>query len=138
MVLRMTDHGIHAVAVRIGQDYANYNNLRAQYINYNSAYWMNLYELWTNFPTREMTSLMKSYYLLQLAFWLQQILVINFEKRRKDYFQMLTHHLITSVLLATSYTYYQTKVGNVILCLVDVVDALFAVSNSVDHAIGSC
>ncbi|KAJ5023190.1 TLC domain-containing protein [Bipolaris maydis] len=100
--------------------------ITGMYINYNSVYWMNLYELWTNFPTREMTGLMKSYYLLQLAFWLQQIFVLNFEKRRKDYLQMLTHHVITSVLLATSYTYYQTKVGNVILCLVDVVDALFA------------
>nr|G1UJF5.1 RecName: Full=Sphingosine N-acyltransferase-like protein ALT7; AltName: Full=AAL-toxin biosynthesis cluster protein 7 [Alternaria alternata]BAK64384.1 longevity assurance homolog 3 [Alternaria alternata]BBG74271.1 putative ceramide synthase [Alternaria alternata] len=96
------------------------------YINYNSEYWMDLDGVWSGFPERTMTGLTKGYYLLQLAFWLQQIVVVNFEKRRKDYSQMLTHHLITSVLLATSYSYYQTKVGNVILCLVDIVDVLFA------------
>lgn len=71
---------------------------------------------------------MKGYYLLQFAFWLQQILVINMEERRKDHWQMFTHHIITSALVSMSYSYYQTKVGNVILCLMDVVDIFLAVS----------
>ncbi|KAF9640811.1 hypothetical protein BFW01_g12617 [Lasiodiplodia theobromae] len=96
------------------------------YINYNSSYWLDLYEIWNNFPTREMSGLMKGYYLLQFAFWLQQILVINMEERRKDHWQMFTHHIITSALVSMSYSYYQTKVGNVILCLMDVVDIFLA------------
>lgn len=101
-----------------------------QYINYNSSYWLDLYEIWNNFPTREMSGLMKGYYLLQFAFWLQQILVINMEERRKDHWQMFTHHIITSALVSMSYSYYQTKVGNVILCLMDVVDIFLAVSRN--------
>lgn len=73
---------------------------------------------------------MKGYYLLQFAFWLQQILVINMEERRKDHWQMFTHHIITSALVSMSYSYYQTKVGNVILCLMDVVDIFLAVSRN--------
>ncbi|EOD49460.1 putative longevity-assurance protein [Neofusicoccum parvum UCRNP2] len=96
------------------------------YIHYNSPYWLNLYEIWNNFPTRAMSGLMKGYYLLQFAFWLQQILVINMEERRKDHWQMFTHHIITSALVSMSYSYYQTKVGNVILCLMDVVDIFLA------------
>lgn len=96
------------------------------YINYNSEYWLNLYEIWNHFPTRAMSGLMKGYYLLQFAFWLQQILVINMEERRKDHWQMFTHHIITSALVSMSYSYYQTKVGNVILCLMDVVDIFLA------------
>lgn len=102
--------------------------MRPQCINYNSEYWLNLYEIWNHFPTRAMSGLMKGYYLLQFAFWLQQILVINMEERRKDHWQMFTHHIITSALVSMSYSYYQTKVGNVILCLMDVVDIFLAVS----------
>ncbi|RDW66901.1 hypothetical protein BP5796_09650 [Coleophoma crateriformis] len=92
------------------------------YIWVNSEYWLNMKELWTNWPNREMTGLRKWYILVQYAFWLQQILVINLEKRRKDHWQMFTHHIVTTMLLFTSYGYHQTKVGNVILCMMDVVD----------------
>ena len=70
---------------------------------------------------------MKWYYLVQFAFWLQQIIVVNIEERRKDYWQMLSHHIITCILMLTSYGYHQTKVGNVILCLMDVVDIFLSV-----------
>jgi acyl-CoA-dependent ceramide synthase len=83
--------------------------------------------MWSAFPTRSMTGLFKLYYLAQFGFWLQQILVINIEERRKDHWQMFTHHIITCLLLIGSYGYYQTKVGNVILCLMDVVDLVFPV-----------
>lgn len=76
-----------------------------------------------------MTGLFKWYYLVQFAFWLQQILVVNIEKRRKDYLQMSTHHVITCALIFTSYGYHQTKVGNLILCLLDVVDIVLPVSH---------
>ncbi|PSN66382.1 longevity assurance proteins LAG1/LAC1 [Corynespora cassiicola Philippines] len=91
-----------------------------------SKYWLNLRELWTDFPDTEMSALMKRYYLIQFAFWLQQIVVINIEKRRKDYWQMLTHHFITCALLVSSYAFYMTRVGNVILCLMDVADIVLS------------
>lgn len=95
---------------------------------YNSSYWLNLRQLWTGWPSRELDGLFKWYYLVQFAFWVQQILVVNIEERRKDHAQMFTHHIITCALMSTSYAYHQTKVGNVILCLMDVVDLFLAVS----------
>ena len=71
-----------------------------------------------------MDGLAKWYYLVQFAFWLQQIVVVNIEERRKDYWQMFTHHIITCTLIFLSYGYHQTRVGNVILCLTDIVDIL--------------
>ncbi|OCK85237.1 longevity assurance proteins LAG1/LAC1 [Lepidopterella palustris CBS 459.81] len=94
------------------------------YIMSNSPYWFNPKEMWTHWPTRQMNGLFKWYYLVQFAFWLQQILVVNIEERRKDYAQMFTHHIITSALVFMSYGYYQMKVGNVILCAMDVVDII--------------
>ena len=97
---------------------------------YNSDYWLNFPKLWANWPDREVDGLCKRYYLVQFAFWLQQILVVNIEERRSDHVQMFTHHIITCVLMLTSYAYHQTKVGNLILCLMDVVDLVFSVSQT--------
>ncbi|KAB8527769.1 hypothetical protein FH972_025422 [Carpinus fangiana] len=92
------------------------------YIMYHTDYWFNLKEMWAHFPARSMDGLLKWYYLVQFAFWIQQIVVVNIEERRKDHWQMFTHHIVTCALLLFSYGYYQTKVGNVILVLMDCVD----------------
>lgn len=55
-------------------------------------------------------------------------MVINIEERRKDYWQMLTHHIVTTMLIFTSYGYHQTKVANLILCIMDVVDIFLSVN----------
>jgi acyl-CoA-dependent ceramide synthase len=98
------------------------------YIMYNSKYWLNLKELWTDFPTTKIGGLTKWYYLVQFAFWLQQIFVIHIEDRRSDHWQMFIHHLFTSSLLIASYGIYQTRVGNAILCVMDIIEILFPVS----------
>lgn len=94
------------------------------YIMYNSDYWLDLHALWKNWPIREMDGLAKWYYLVQFAFWLQQIVIVNIEERRKDHWQMFTHHIITCALIFSSYGYHQSRVGTLILCLMDVVDIL--------------
>jgi acyl-CoA-dependent ceramide synthase len=88
----------------------------------------NFQELWTNWPNREIGGLQKWYLLVQYAFWLQQIMVVNIEKRRKDYWHMFIHHIVTTMLIFTSYGYHQTRVANLILCMMDVVDILLPVS----------
>jgi acyl-CoA-dependent ceramide synthase len=70
---------------------------------------------------------MKGYMLGQLSFWVQQLLVINIEERRKDHWQMLAHHLVTIGLIYSSYRYHHTRVGNVILVLMDVVELFLPV-----------
>lgn len=70
---------------------------------------------------------MKGYMLAQLAFWVQQILVINIEERRKDHWQMFSHHIVTISLIYGSYRYGHTRVGNLILVLMDVVDLFLPV-----------
>lgn len=84
--------------------------------------------MFTDWPTRELPALKKTYILAQLAFWLQQIVVINIEERRKDHWQMLSHHIVTVVLMSTSYAMHLTRVANLVLVLMDVVDIFFPVS----------
>lgn len=75
-----------------------------------------------------MSGTFKFYLLTQLSFWLQQILVIHIEERRKDHYQMFTHHLITSTLLYSAYIYGFFNVANVVLCIMDIVDYMLPVS----------
>lgn len=97
---------------------------------YHSEFWFNLKGLWTGWPFREMTGLHKLYYLLQWAFYLQQIIVVNIEEKRKDYAQMFVHHIFTGALIFFSYGYYHTRVGTIILCIMDLVDIILPVSQS--------
>lgn len=100
---------------------------------YNSPYWMDLAQMWVDWPVRELGGTFKWYYLVQYAFWLQQIFVLNIEERRKDYHQMFAHHIVTCMLIFASYTYHMTRVGNVILCVMDVVDILLPLAKMLKY-----
>lgn len=84
-------------------------------------------ELWTDWPQRELDGLMKGYMLVQWSFWIQQIFVIHIEARRKDHWQMLSHHIVTIALISASYAYHQTRVGNLIMVQMDIIDLIFPV-----------
>ncbi|KAM3469189.1 hypothetical protein MY5147_007233 [Beauveria neobassiana] len=103
------------------------------YLYYNSKYFGHMDDLWTEWPQREIDVLMKAYILGQWSIWIQQFLVINMEERRKDHWQMLTHHLVTSTLLAYCYAYHQTRVGSVILVLLDVIDLFLPLAKCLKH-----
>ncbi|KAI6250731.1 Sphingosine N-acyltransferase-like protein [Erysiphe necator] len=103
------------------------------YIMINSEYWLNFQNLWSKWPMREMGGLRKWYILVQYAFWLQQIMVINVEKRRKDHWQMFTHHIVTTTLIFTSYVYHHTRVANMILCVMDIVDIILPIAKCLKY-----
>lgn len=44
-----------------------------------------------------MQPLLKRYYLMQLAYWIQQliVLVLGLEKPRKDFAELVVHHFVT-------------------------------------------
>lgn len=87
--------------------------------------------LWNNYPHTPLSPLLKFYYLAQLGFWIHQLVIFNLEARRKDYYQMLAHHVVTIVLVAGSYWGNFTRVGLVILVLMDFCDIWLPVSRGV-------
>lgn len=95
---------------------------------YHSEFWLNLHGIWNGWPSREVEGVFKFYYLLQWAFYIQQILVVNIEEKRKDYAQMFVHHVFTAALLFLSYGYYHMRVGLVIMCIMDFIDIILPVS----------
>ncbi|KAI0774093.1 longevity assurance proteins LAG1/LAC1 [Fomes fomentarius] len=80
---------------------------------------LNPINVWTNYPHIPLATPIKFYYLLQTAFYMHQVLIINAEAPRKDHWQMMAHHVITIALMVGSYFYNYTRVGCLIMVLMD-------------------
>ncbi|CVL12747.1 probable fumonisin cluster-longevity assurance factor [Fusarium proliferatum] len=81
--------------------------------------------LWTGWPQRDIDGLTKFYILTQLSYWIQQVISVNIEARRKDYWLNVVHHFITITLILVSYVYHHTRVGVLILVMMDAIEILF-------------
>ncbi|GAW24241.1 hypothetical protein ANO14919_138240 [Xylariales sp. No.14919] len=103
------------------------------YIYLSSSYAFKLEELWTDWPQREMEGLVKGYMLAQLAYWTQQVLVVNLEARRHDYWQMIAHHCATITLVASAYAYHYTRVSNLIFVLMDIIELIFPLAKCLKY-----
>lgn len=88
-------------------------------------------KLWLNYPHIPLSGPLKFYYTTQTAFYLHQILILNAEARRKDHYQMMTHHVITIALMVASYFYNFTRVGCLIMVLMDLCDIFLPVRTDV-------
>ncbi|OAD76436.1 hypothetical protein PHYBLDRAFT_4109, partial [Phycomyces blakesleeanus NRRL 1555(-)] len=96
------------------------------YIMYNSPHWFDTTHYWIDYPHIFISRITKYYYLMQTAFWFQQIYVLHVEKKRKDHLAMLLHHIITIILLVASYYTNFTRIGNSVLCCMDLADVFLS------------
>ena len=92
-------------------------------------------DLWRDYPHVPLAGPLKFYYLTQTAFYIHQILILNAEARRKDHVQMMTHHVITVILMATSYFSNFVRVGCLIMVIMDWCDIFLPVRTSSFSAI---
>lgn len=106
-----------------------------------------------DYPHWDMKPQLKRYYLMQSAYWCQQlvVLVLRLEKPRKDYYELIFHHIITlwlvgwvqehlgphtttlrrSTIPSWSYLINLTFIGNAVYMSMDIPDAFLAVSGTV-------
>lgn len=104
------------------------------YIMSGKPYWFHTPGFWIGYPHKMLDGLDKWYYLSQFAFWVQQIFAINAEKRRKDYVEMFAHHIVTNLLIGTSYIANFTYIGNAVLVMMDFVDVLLPLAKMLRYA----
>lgn len=106
--------------------YYTYSFVSGFFLYLNSPYYLSFDNLFLGWPHNRMSRSLKFYYLRSISFWLLQLFVINIEKRRTDHYQMIIHHVITVALMLGSYFNYFSRVGHVILMLMDFVDIFLA------------
>ncbi|AET38169.1 TLC domain-containing protein Ecym_2439 [Eremothecium cymbalariae DBVPG len=106
------------------------------YIMYHTDLW--LFEtaaMYKTMPDLKNEYLYKIFYLGQAAFWAQQacILVLQVEKPRKDFKELVFHHIVTLALISLSYSFHFTKMGLAVYITMDVSDFFLAVSKILNY-----
>ncbi|KAI8325770.1 LAG1-domain-containing protein [Martensiomyces pterosporus] len=95
-----------------------------------SPYYMSTANLYANYPEDHvlMPYGLKWFYLVQAAFWFSNIYTIHIEERRKDHYEMLTHHATTIVLVLLSYAFHFTRFGHVFMLVMDFPDLFLSLA----------
>lgn len=93
-------------------------------------WYFNTTAMFEGFPHRSHTWEFKAYYLLEAAYWAQQglVLLLQLEKPRKDFKELVMHHIITLSLIALSYRFHFTHMGLAVYITHDISDFFLAVS----------
>lgn len=86
-----------------------------------------MYEL---FPHRTHAAEFKFYYLFEAAYWAQQafVMLLGMEKPRKDFLELVAHHIVTLALIGLSYRFHFTYMGIAVYITHDLSDFFLAVS----------
>ena len=94
-------------------------------------WYFNTTAMFEGFPHREHEALFKAYYLLQAAYWTQQglVLMLMLEKPRKDYKELVLHHIVTLALIFLSYRFHFAHMGIAVYITHDISDFFLAVSS---------
>ncbi|KAK3900013.1 sphingosine N-acyltransferase LAG1 [Staphylotrichum tortipilum] len=91
--------------------------------------------MFEGFPHEELDGVFKFYYLFQAAFWAQQaiVMLLGQEKPRKDFKELISHHVVTIGLIYFSFRYHFTHIGIAIYITHDISDFFLAVSKSLNY-----
>ncbi|KAI0702904.1 longevity assurance proteins LAG1 LAC1 [Cytidiella melzeri] len=90
---------------------------------------------WIDYPHWDMPPELKRFYLMQSSYWCQQLLVmlLGLEKPRKDYNELVAHHVVTLWLIGWSYLINMTRIGNSVYVSMDIPDAFLAFSKLLNY-----
>lgn len=92
-------------------------------INYQEPWFTNTKELFRGWPNQELKLPLKLLYMCQCGFYVYSIAaLLTWETRRKDFAVMMSHHVITVILIGFSYITRSFQIGAIILALHDASD----------------
>jgi len=77
---------------------------------------------------------MRTYYVLEFGWYSMCLVVLFFKRRRSDFLEMLAHHVITSVLIFTSYSCGYLRIGIVVMNLHNLFDPFLNVAKCCHYA----
>lgn len=98
-------------------------------------WWFETTEMYQTYPHKTHDVFFKLFYLGQAAYWTQQsiILVLQVEKPRKDFHQLIFHHIVTIALIWNSYRFHFTWMGLMIFVTMDISDIFLSLSKTLNY-----
>ncbi|KAI0481404.1 TLC domain-containing protein [Xylaria cf. heliscus] len=106
------------------------------YVMYHSSTWyFSTAGMYADYPHKTHSAVTKFYYLVQAAFWAQQalVMILGLEKRRRDFKELVVHHIVTVSLIALSYRFHFTMMGVLVYLTHDISDFFLATSKSLNY-----
>jgi len=94
------------------------------YILQDKTWIWNTKTAWTNWPKQYMTDDVYIYYITEIAFYFSLLVSQFYDVRRKDFWQMFIHHIVTLFLLISSWKLNLLRIGCIVLWLHDAADPL--------------
>lgn len=93
------------------------------------VWYFNTRGMYEGFPHKTHEAIFKFYYLFQGAYWAQQmiVLMLGMEKPRKDFRELVGHHIVSVMLIALSYRFHFTYMGLAVYITHDISDFFLAV-----------
>jgi very-long-chain ceramide synthase len=91
--------------------------------------------MYESFPHKSHDAEFKFYYLFQAAYWAQQaiVLLLGMEKPRKDFKELVGHHIVTLALIALSYRFHFTYMGIAVFTTHDISDWFLATVKTLNY-----
>ena len=98
-------------------------------------WYFNTSAFYATYPHKYNSLPLKAYYLLEASYWLQQaiVLVLQLEKPRKDFKELIVHHLVTLSLIGLSWRFHFSWIGLAVFITMDVSDTFLALSKSLNY-----
>jgi len=102
-------------------------------MSHTPVWYFNTRGMYEGFPHKTHEAEFKFYYLFQAAYWAQQaiVLMLGLEAPRKDYYELVGHHIVSLCLIGLSYRFHFTYMGLAVYVTHDISDFFLAVSQYV-------
>ncbi|KAF4453524.1 acyl- -dependent ceramide synthase [Fusarium albosuccineum] len=104
-------------------------------MSHTPVWYFNTRGMYEGFPHRTLLGPVKFYYLFEAAYWAQQaiVLVLGMEKPRKDFKELVGHHIVTLGLIGLSYRFHFTYIGLAVYVTHDISDFFLATSKTLNY-----
>ncbi|KAF9548902.1 sphingosine N-acyltransferase lag1 [Mortierella hygrophila] len=95
--------------------------------------WFHTDQFFDSYPLTALPVITKYYYWLQFSFWIQQMFVLCIEAPRKDFLAMISHHLVTVLLIICSFLLDVTTFGTAVFVSMDLADVVLALGKCLKY-----
>lgn len=99
------------------------------------VWYFNAQGMFEGFPHKTHDANFKFYYLFQAAYWAQQaiVLILGMEKPRKDFKELVGHHIVSLALIGLSYRFHFAYMGLGVFITHDISDFFLATSKTLNY-----
>lgn len=114
--------------------YYSYSFAFGMYVMWDKVWLWDIKECWYNYPHQSIHNDIWWYYMISMAFYWSLTFSQFFDIKRKDFWQMFIHHVLTLVLISLSWICNLHRVGSLVLLVHDCADILLEAAKALKYS----